>query len=87
VVEDPEPVLWGAERIFRDGACIGYTTSASYGHTVGGAVALGYVRHQEPITPDFIRAGKYTIDIAGRKYPARASLEPPYDPKGIRIRG
>src|SRR5262249_54857571 len=40
VVEDPEPVLWGAERIFRDGECVGYTTSASYGHTVGGAVAL-----------------------------------------------
>jgi 4-methylaminobutanoate oxidase (formaldehyde-forming) len=87
VVEDPQPVLWGAERIFRDGECVGYTTSASFGHTVGGAVALGYVRHQEPITPDFIRAGKYTIDVAGRKYPVRASLEPPYDPKGIRIRG
>jgi glycine/D-amino acid oxidase-like deaminating enzyme len=32
-------------------------------------------------------ASKYTIEVAGRKYPARASLEPPYDPKGIRIRG
>src|SRR5204863_8602674 len=34
VLEDPEPVLWGAELIYRDGKPVGYTTSGSYGHTV-----------------------------------------------------
>ena len=43
VLDDPEPVLWGSEPIHRDGKPVGYTTSGSYGHTVGGAVALGYV--------------------------------------------
>jgi 4-methylaminobutanoate oxidase (formaldehyde-forming) len=86
VVEDPEPVLWAGERIFRDAECVGYTTSAAYGHTVGGAVALGYVRRNEPITGDWIRAGQYSIDVAGTRYPASAGLTPPYDPTGTRIR-
>ncbi len=85
VLEDPEPVLWGGERIYRDGQCVGYTTSASYGHSVGGAVALGYVRHHGPITADFIRAGRYTIDLAGELCAARVSLTAPYDPKNERI--
>jgi 4-methylaminobutanoate oxidase (formaldehyde-forming) len=87
VLDDPEPVLWGGERIFRGGACVGYTTSASYGHTVGGAVALGYVRGAEPVTRDFVLGGRYAIDIAGRQYPARVSLGPPYDPRNERIVG
>jgi len=86
VLEDPEPALWGNERIFRNDQCVGYTTSASYGHTIGGAVALGYVRNPEPVSRDFLRSGKYTIDIAGRRYAARVSLTAPYDPKNERIR-
>ena len=86
VLTDPEPVLWGGERIFRDADCVGYTTSASYGHTVGGAVALGYIRRKEPITADWIRAGRYAIDLAGTQYAATATLVPPYDPAGARIR-
>jgi 4-methylaminobutanoate oxidase (formaldehyde-forming) len=86
VLADPGPVLWGGERIFRDGRCVGYTTSAAYGHTVGGAVALGYVRHTEPVTSDFVLSSHYTIDVAGREYPARVSLAAPYDPKNERIR-
>jgi 4-methylaminobutanoate oxidase (formaldehyde-forming) len=85
VLEDPEPVLWGGERIFRDGRCVGYATSAAYGHTVGGAVALGYVRGAEPVTREFVLGGRYTIDVAGRQYPARVSLAAPYDPKHERI--
>jgi 4-methylaminobutanoate oxidase (formaldehyde-forming) len=86
MVQDPEPILWGGERIFRDAECVGYTTSASYGHTVGGAVALGYVRHREPVTGEWIRSGRHAIDVAGTLFPAAASLNPPYDPTGSRIR-
>jgi sarcosine dehydrogenase len=85
VLEDPEPVLWGGERIYRDGRCVGYTTSGSYGHTVGGAVALGYIRHHAPITASFIHLGNYTLDIAGTHYRARASLKSLYDPGNERI--
>ncbi len=85
VVEDPEPMLWGSEPILRDGLPVGYTTSGSYGHTVGGAIAMGYVNHSEPITTDFITAGRYAINISGRHYAAKAFLQAPYDPQRKRI--
>jgi 4-methylaminobutanoate oxidase (formaldehyde-forming) len=85
VLEDPEPMLWGSEPILRDGTPVGYTTSGSYGHTVGGAVAMGYVNHSQAITADFITAGRYAINISGRNYSAKAFLRPPYDPDRKRI--
>ena len=38
-----------------------------------------------PITPDYVFGGRYTIDFAGKQYPARAMLQPPYDPKNEKI--
>ena len=38
------PIAHGGELILRDGEPVGEVTSAAYGHTVGGIVALGYVR-------------------------------------------
>ncbi len=85
VMEDPEAMLWGGERIFRDGKLMGTTTSGYYGFTLGRALGFGYVKHEEVITPDFVLGGKYTIDFAGKQYPARALLEPPFDPKNEKI--
>src|SRR5258708_12067763 len=44
VLQDSEPLLWGGETLLRDGRPVGDLTSAGYGHTVGAAVGLGYVR-------------------------------------------
>ncbi|HVR76000.1 MAG TPA: FAD-dependent oxidoreductase [Planctomycetota bacterium] len=85
VLEDPAAVLWGSEPILRDGKAVGSTTSGSYGHTLGAAVALGYVESGERITPAFIRAGSYEIDIAGTRHAARAHLRAPHDPERKRI--
>jgi sarcosine dehydrogenase len=85
VLQDPEPVLWGSEPIYRDGKAVGYTTSGAYGHTVGGAVAMGYLNHTEPFKEDYIQAGKFEINVSGRKYPAKAMLRAPYDPQRARI--
>jgi len=85
VLEDPEPVLWGSEPIHRDGKPVGYTTSGSYGHTLGAAIAMGYVNHSEPITNDFIETGHYEINVSGRRYPAKPFLRAPYDPNRTRI--
>jgi len=85
VLQDPEPVLWGSEPIYRDGQPVGYTTSGSYGHTVGGAIAMGYVNHQNGVTPEFIKSGRYEININGRRFPAVAHLRAPYDPERKRI--
>jgi glycine/D-amino acid oxidase-like deaminating enzyme/sarcosine oxidase gamma subunit len=35
--------------------------------------------------PFFIKSGRYTLDVAGAHYPARASLAPLYDPKNEKI--
>jgi len=86
LLSDPEPLLYHNEPIYRDGEMVGYTSSAMYGHTLGGAVALGYVNHPEGVDAAFIKGGRYEIEVAGRRYPATASLQPMYDPKSQRIR-
>ncbi len=86
-LNDPEPVLWGSEPIYRDGRAVGYTTSGSYAHTLGRAIGMGYVSHTEPIDNDFIRRGNYELKINGRLYAAASHLQPPYDPKRKRILG
>jgi len=86
VLDDPEPVLWGGERFFRDGVCVGYTTSAAYGHTLGASVALGYLDlGGEPVSHEIVESGAYEIDVAGERFAARASLDSPLDPERERI--
>ncbi|MBV8651189.1 MAG: GcvT family protein, partial [Alphaproteobacteria bacterium] len=84
-LQDPEPLLYHNEPIYRDGAIVGRTTSASYGHTLGRAVALGYVNHAG-IDAGFIAEGRWEIEVAGKRAAATASLAPLYDPKSARIR-
>jgi glycine cleavage system aminomethyltransferase T len=57
-----------------------------YGHTLGASVALGYVSDSAGVSRDVIEQGRFEIAVAGRRYPARASLRPLYDPDGQRPR-
>ena len=86
LVLDPEPLMFHAEPVTRDGRPLGYVRAASYGHTLGGAVGLAMIDAGEPIDPAWCEAGQWEIDIAGTRYPARASLKPMYDPEMKRIR-
>lgn len=86
LLDDPEPILARNESILREGERVGYTMSSGYAHTLGACAALGYVNHDEGVTPEFITQGRYTIEQANRSYTARASLMPMYDPKSIRTR-
>jgi 4-methylaminobutanoate oxidase (formaldehyde-forming) len=79
VLQDPGPILWGSEPVYRDGKAVGYTTSASYGHTLGAAVGMGYVNNPNGLDTEFIKAGRYEINLNGRRYPVTAHLRPPYD--------
>jgi 4-methylaminobutanoate oxidase (formaldehyde-forming) len=85
VLEDPGPVLWGSEPIFRDGASAGHTTSGAYGHTLGASVALGYVEGDGAIDRDWVRAGRYEIEVGGDRFPARVFLNAPYDPERRKV--
>ncbi len=86
VLDDPGPLLWGGEPILRDGIPVGHTTSGSYGHTLGAAVGLGYLRNPAgPASRDWVTAGSYAVVIDGNPVPATAHLQAPYDPARTRI--
>jgi 4-methylaminobutanoate oxidase (formaldehyde-forming) len=86
LLEDPEPLLYGEEPIVLDGVAVGYLRSGAYGHTLGGAMGMGYVENEDGVTIDMIRSGGFEIQVAGERFPAKASLRPMYDPKGLRVR-
>jgi 4-methylaminobutanoate oxidase (formaldehyde-forming) len=83
---DPEPLLYGNEPIWRGDEIVGRVTSGAYGHTLGAAVGLGYVDRADGVTPVWIAAGGFEIEVAGRRVAARASLSPMYDPTGARMK-
>jgi 4-methylaminobutanoate oxidase (formaldehyde-forming) len=86
LVTDPEPLLFHAEVVRRDGVPVGYIRAASYGFTLGGAVGLAMIEADEPIDAAWIDAGEWTVEIADRVWPARASLRPMLDPTNERIK-
>lgn len=86
LLEDPEPLLFGEEPIFYQGAPVGYLRSGAYGHTLGGAMGMGYVEHADGVTADLVNSGGFEIQVAGERIPAKTSLRPMYDPKGLRVR-
>ncbi len=86
LVKDPEPLLYHAEVVHRNGEAVGYVRAASYGHTLGGAIGLAMIEAGEPINKAYIEEGSWEVDIAGTRYPAEASIRPMYDPKMERIK-
>jgi 4-methylaminobutanoate oxidase (formaldehyde-forming) len=86
VLEDPQPMLYHNEPIYRDGVLDSYTTSAMYGHTLGASVAMGYVVNPDGVSDEYIESARYEIEIGNERHAARASIAPLYDPKNTRIR-
>ena len=84
---DPAPLLYHHEPVWRDGQCVGYITSANYGHALGGAVGLGYVMGPAAMSAAEVLAANYEIEVAGKRIPATASFKPMYDPEGLRVKG
>jgi 4-methylaminobutanoate oxidase (formaldehyde-forming) len=77
VLDDPDAMLWGGELVLRDGTPAGQVTSAAWGATVGAAVGLAYVRHDDAVTQAWLDAGSWQVDVAGDRYDARVSLKAP----------
>jgi 4-methylaminobutanoate oxidase (formaldehyde-forming) len=82
---DPEPLLYHNEPILRDGQIVGFLSSGAYGHSLGGAMGLGYVPCKGE-TPAQLLASTYEIDVAGTRVTAQASLKPMYDPSAARVK-
>jgi glycine cleavage system aminomethyltransferase T/glycine/D-amino acid oxidase-like deaminating enzyme len=83
LLRDPEPLLFHAEVVHRDGQAVGYVRAGSYGHTLGGAVGLAMVEVEDLET---VGAGGWQVDVAGGLVDAEVSLTPFYDPTSERVR-
>lgn len=85
VFEDPGAFPHGNEPIYRNGERCGVVTSASYGHSFERAVAIGTVRGKG-LDDKAIVADEYQIEIADRRFTAKAHVKAIYDPDGSRMR-
>ena len=86
---DENILPWGHENIYRNGELVGYVTSASFGHSIGKPVCMGIVygpKDSKVITTEYLRQGRYEIEIDGNFCPAQMSLKPFHDPKSLRVR-
>ena len=87
---DPNVMLYHAEVLRRDNVVVGDVRIASYGHTLGGAVGLSMLTApggaHKVVNKDFLETGKWEVEVAGKLYPVKVSLNPMYDPKNLKIK-
>jgi len=84
-LDDPLPLLYHNEPIIMNDAVTGYLTSGMYGHSLGGAIGMGYVKSPD-ITQEVLANAKFEIEIATERYAAQASLKALYDPGGKKMK-
>ncbi|CAN7248308.1 FAD-dependent oxidoreductase [Rhizobium sp. LjRoot30] len=85
-VDDPDVVLVGRETILRDGKPVGYLTSGGFGYTIGKNIGYGYVRFEDGVTDDYLKAGSYELVVASEKTPASLHFGPMVDPDMAKIK-
>ena len=85
-LEDPEPLMYHNEPVWRNDEIVGYITSGMFGHALGKSLGMGYVSNADGVDAAWVNEGRYEIEIACERYPATASLKPFYDPAGERVK-
>jgi len=86
LLHDPGPLLHGNELIYLDGAQVGHVQVGAYGHTLGGAVGIGFAETDKPLTAEIVNSGEWEVEVAGQRITAVASLKPLLDPKMERVK-
>jgi dimethylglycine dehydrogenase len=71
----------GGEPILKDGEPVGRVTSGTYGYTVEMSLALGYVKNGTAEPGDEVE-----VMVLGQPHKAWVLHEPPFDPKGEKLR-
>ena len=71
----------GFEPIWLGEKKVGFVTSGAYGHHVQQSLALGFVDTHLVHAPQPLE-----VHVVGVRRPARLLLEPPYDPRGQKLR-
>ncbi|MEV4311444.1 FAD-dependent oxidoreductase [Actinocrispum sp. NPDC049592] len=76
-----DETVMGKEPVFNGDTCVGYVTSAAYGHTIGKGIAYAWL-------PGDLNPGD-TVHIGyfDRRIAATVAEEPLFDPKMTRLRG
>lgn len=82
VVETEKADVIGDEPIWLDGQVRGWVTSGGYAHHSGVSVAMGYVAREVADAAD-----GWSIELLGRRCPARRLTAPLFDPQGTRMFG
>jgi glycine cleavage system T protein len=87
-LNDPEPMLYANESVWRDGEWVGEITSGAYGHFLGCAVGMAYIARPDKTTVDdeWILGGSYEIEVEDRKISAKVHIKSPYDPDNKRMK-
>jgi dimethylglycine dehydrogenase len=81
VIDTNDVDPWGGEPILCEDKLAGYVSSASYGHTVGKSLALGYLRQE------YLQNGKpLQVEILGEPFGIHRIAGIIYDPRGDRLR-
>ncbi len=77
-LDDAQAYCWGGEIILRDGKPVGEVTSAGWSTVLDRCVVMGYARSDAIVTADWLRGGRYALDIAGVAVAARYLVKPPF---------
>ena len=80
-LEDPDLLIYHDEPILRNDTVVGCTTSGAWSYLEDRCLAMGYVDHPGGVTADWLAAGTFEVDVAGRRVPATASLRSFYRPR------
>jgi heterotetrameric sarcosine oxidase gamma subunit len=87
-LDDPAaPMLYHHEPVWRDGKIVGSITSGAYGHRIGASLGMGYVECADGVDEAYLAAKPIEIEVAWKRYTAKAQLKPWYDPQGLRLKG
>ena len=84
-LDDPEPLLYHNEPIVMNDDIVGYLSSAMYGHSLGRAIGMGYVK-APALTTEKLNNANFEIEIATERYSAQASLRSLYDPNNEKLK-
>ena len=85
-VDSPDVILLGRETIYRDGVRAGWLSSGGFGHTLGKPIGYGYVREAGGVLEDWMKTGRYELEVASERVPCKIHVTALYDPLNARIK-
>jgi dimethylglycine oxidase len=77
-----DDTVMGKEPVYDGDTCVGYVTSAAYGHTIGKGIAYAWLPAELATPGQTVHIGYFD-----QRIPATVAEEPLFDPKMTRLRG